>query len=199
MGPPSAVVLDTYRTETVIISHGRMNMRPLFLFGACITAMLITSSVRADEQIRIIAQSGEWGALVHLPSMTAAPDVCLAVNPTHGVAIRADGEDIEFRLTNKSWSLPAGVTGSIGLSVGSWEASLEINNNNSNTVTAVLPPDDVGPMFAAMDKSPLMSVTVGKAKPLNVSLVESAVAINAFRTCAGIHGNAKAPGSNPFE
>ncbi len=50
-----------------------------------------------------------------------------------------------------------------------------------------------------MDNSAIMTVTVGKAKPLAVSLVGSTRVTNAFRTCAGINSNAKTPGGNPFE
>ena len=50
-----------------------------------------------------------------------------------------------------------------------------------------------------MDAASAMIVTVGKAKPVTVSLIGSTKATNAFRTCAGINGNPKAPGSNPFE
>lgn len=50
-----------------------------------------------------------------------------------------------------------------------------------------------------MDKAAAMAVTVGKAKPISVSLTGSSKAANAFRTCAGIEGGSGKGGENPFK
>ncbi len=174
-------------------------MHRIVFVGVCTAALLNAAPIHADEQMHLLAHSGDWGALAHSPSMTATPDVCLAVNPVRGVAFRADGSDVEIRLSDKSWSLPVNVVGSISISVGTWKKSFEIDDNTANTVVVALPPDDIGPLFAAMDKAPIMTIAVGKARPMNVSLSGSAVATNAFRTCARIDSNAETPGGNPFK
>ena len=54
-------------------------------------------------------------------------------------------------------------------------------------------------LVAAMDKAGSMTVTVGKAGPVTVSLNGSTVVVRAFETCAGIPANTSAPkGANPF-
>jgi hypothetical protein len=103
------------------------------------------------------------------------------------------------RVTNDSWTLPANVEGNIAISVGDWKAIFDIDDNTDTMVNAEVPAEVVVPMFAAMDKAGSMSITVGKAKPFPVSLSGSTRATNALRTCAGITGNARTPGSNPFE
>ncbi len=50
-----------------------------------------------------------------------------------------------------------------------------------------------------MDKNAQMKVTVGKAKPMSVSLVGSTKAATAFKTCAGVKGGSSTPDSNPFQ
>ena len=54
------------------------------------------------------------------------------------------------------------------------------------------------PMRADSVKS-FRVLTLGKAKPLNVSLVGSTKAATAFKTCAGVKGGSSDPGSNPFQ
>ena len=166
---------------------------------ALVATLSILSLARADEQLTPLAINGDWAALAHEPSVIAPPDVCLVVNAVSGVALRADANGIQLRVMNNKWSLPAGVTGAIVISVGGWSHSFEIDDNTDTMVNAEVPQDVIGPMFDAMDKSSSMSVEAGKAKPLPVSLSGSTRATNAFRTCAGIKGNVASPGSNPFQ
>ena len=176
----------------------RLAMLPLPLF---VTASILASFsfAMADEQIRPLVASGDWIAFAHYPSMTARPDVCVAGNVSQGVSIRADPASVQFRVTNTSWSLPLNVEGVITVVAGPWSHTFEIDDNTDSMVNAPVPSDVVAPLFAAMDAASAMIVTVGKAKPVTVSLIGSTKATNAFRTCAGINSNSKAPGSNPFE
>jgi uncharacterized membrane protein len=162
-----------------------------FLAGSC--------PANADEQLRPLAFGGEWVAVAHSESMVAHPDVCAVANQTSGIVIRAGSDGIQFRATNEKWSLPPDVHGAIAVAVGAWAASLDIEANTDTMIAAEIASDVAAPMFAAMDKAASMSVTVGKAKPFQVSLKGSTKATNAFRTCAGISGNSNSPGSNPFE
>jgi hypothetical protein len=146
-----------------------------------------------------LAISGSWAALAHQSSIVAPPDVCVVFDVTSGVALHADIGGIQLRVANSDWSLPAGVAGTIVISVGNWSHSFLIDDNTDNMVNAEVPQDIIGPMFDAMDKSSGMSVVVGQAKPMLVSLSGSTRATNAFRTCAGIKGNVASPGSNPFQ
>ena len=156
-------------------------------------------SAWADEELTPLAESGSWVAMAHRTSMTALPDVCLAVNPIQKLAFRADSDGIEFRIADAKWSLPPNVQGSIGITVGSWNATLDIAANTDSSVSALVPEDVLLAMFAAMDKATVMSVAVGKAKPRAVSLAGSSKATNAFRTCAGVHSNDATAGENPFK
>ncbi len=147
----------------------------------------------------VLAQSGNWVAMAHRVSVTAAPDVCIVFPLEANVAFRADDDGVDFRVTDKSWSLPANTTGSIIVSAGDWKTELAIAENTATTIDAPLSASGALAFFAAMDKSASMTVTVGKAKPFAVSLTGSTRATNAFRTCAGIHSNSETPGGNPFK
>ena len=170
--------------------------------AAMASALLVSTNPRpsgADERMRMLATGGEWVAMAHSDSMIAHADMCAVANMASGIIFRAEADGLEFRATNPNWSLPTDVEGTIILVVGEWKASLEISSNTDSMVAAGVATDNVVPMFTAMDKASSMSVTIGKAKPFQVSLKGSTRATNAFRTCAGINGNAKTPGSNPFE
>jgi hypothetical protein len=146
-----------------------------------VIGFLITSqTTRADEQMRPLAISGDWVAMAHQTSMTAPPDMCLVVNGVSGIAIRAADESVQFRVVNKTWALPTGVAGTIMLTIGDWKTVLDIDDNTDTMVNAELSNESIVPMFTAMDKSSNMSVTVGKAKPVLVSLSGSTRATNAF-------------------
>jgi hypothetical protein len=162
-------------------------------------ANFFVADSHADEQMRTLAMGGGWVAMSHSVSMIAPPDVCAVMNMVSGVGIRADRDGIELRASNSSWSLPPDVKGIVRVSIGSWSGNLDIHGNTEDSISAAIDNDIALTMFAAMDKAANMSVTIGKAKPFQVSLKGSARATSAFRTCAGINSNAKEPGSNPFE
>jgi len=104
-----------------------------------------------------------------------------------------------LRLIDSRWSLPPDVTGTVSITIGDWKKSFEIDGNTSDSVNAEVAKDVIPDLFARMDKASTMFVTVGKAKPFQVSLAGSTKATNAFLTCAGIKGHSQVPGSNPFE
>ena len=153
----------------------------------------------ADERLVPLASGGEWVAVAHTENMTARPDVCGMANMAKGVVFRSDADGLEFRVTNSTWSLPPDVDGAVTIAVGAWTTSLDIGSNTDTMVAAAIGSEIEPAMFAAMDKAATMTVTVGKAKPFQVSLNGSTRVSNAFRTCAGINSNTKTPGSNPFE
>jgi hypothetical protein len=129
---------------------------------AIISLLSSINMAQADERMVPLAVSGDWIAMAHHTSMTAAADMCLVINSSSGVAIRSANEGIQFRVVNTNWTLPTGVEGQILLSIADWNATLEIDDNTDTMVNAELSDDLVIPMFAAMDKSTTMSVTVGK-------------------------------------
>jgi len=159
----------------------------------------LTSLAQADEQMQVAAQSGNWAAMTHSPSETSAPDLCVAFNPISKVALRSDGTTTSIRIINESWSLPASVQGTIVVVAGSDTQSLDITSNSNDWVEADIDPPSVQPLLDAMAKESAMMITVGKAKPLAVSLAGSTVVLNAFRTCANIGGSAPGGGANPFQ
>ena len=169
------------------------------LSSLALMAVFVSASAMADESMRPIARSGDWIAFAHSETMIAKPDVCVAASMPSGVALRSGEDEIQLRVVDQKWSLPTGVSGSVTISVGVWSKSIDIDDNTDTTISVVLPPDIYAPMFEAMDKASTMLVTVGKAKPINVSLAGSTKVTNAFRTCAGISGGAKSGGANPFE
>jgi hypothetical protein len=175
-----------------------MRSAAVVILISAIGSLVIAGAARADEQIVPLAESGDWTAVAHHVSMTAPPDVCMAMTE-QGLLFRADADGVALRMVNKKWSLPTDVHGSISVSVGTWKQTFEITFNTSNMVSSDVQEEDVAPMFAAMDKAGSMSVTVGSAAPTTISLAGSTRVTDAFRTCAGIKSNSKTPGSNPFE
>jgi hypothetical protein len=153
----------------------------------------------ADEQMVPLAQSGEWVAMAHKVSITARPDVCVAFNLRAGIALRGDGDTVEFRVIDKNWSLPASVTGDVLIAVGGWNLTLAINDNTEDSISSEMKPADIVALLTNMDKAATMAVTVGKAKPISVSLTGSSKVANAFRTCAGIEDGSTKGGENPFK
>lgn len=179
----------------------RIKCSPILLIGLipAIYAMFTSQPAFADEQVVTTVVSGTWYAAVHTPSMTAPPDVCMAANPPSGFGLRADMTGVVVWVVNDTWSLPMDVVGAVQVSLPGWQALLDIKGNTSTMVTATINQGDLLPMFAAMDKASVMTVTVGKARPFTVSLAGSTRVTDAFRTCAGIGSNSKTPGSNPFQ
>jgi len=107
-------------------------------------------------------------------------------NSAQGVAFRADENTVQLRVMDSRWSLPSNVEGSVSITIGVWSQFFEIDDNTSDSVNAEVAADVLTDLFAQMDKATSMSVTVGKAKPFQVSLAGSTKATNAFLTCAGI-------------
>lgn len=173
-------------------------------FAAVMSTLALTIApltAHADEQMRSLAESGDWAASAHYESMTSAPDVCVAGSAADAsFGFRAEDGSFAIRITNAVWSLPANVAGSVAIVIGTWKKSLDIDANTSNSLNVPIQNSELVEMFSNMDKAASMDIAVGKAKPFRVSLVGSTVATNAFRTCAGLHSNGPtAPGSNPFQ
>ena len=153
----------------------------------------------ADEQMTPLAVSGTWIAMAHKPSMIAPPDVCLAVDSATGVGLWSNGAVVQLRVVNSKWSLPTGVDGQIVVAVGDWNTTLDIIDNSDTVVMASLEDDQRDALLQAMDKASAMSVKVGKAGPLKVSLSGSTKVTTAWRTCAGLRSSGGTPDTNPFK
>ena len=170
-------------------------------FGILGLALAVSCAIPAlaDEQLIPLAQSGSWAAVEHRPSMTDPPDVCLASVINGAMALRSDGTTVELRSGNDSWSLPDGVQGSISFTVNGNTYSFDIVSNTDTMVSADVDADKVQPILDDMAKASSLTLTIGKAKPISVSLSGSSKALNAFRTCAGIGRGAAGGGTNPFQ
>ncbi|MGB8277355.1 MAG: hypothetical protein WCF20_05405 [Methylovirgula sp.] len=148
-----------------------------------------------------LAASGNWFAMAHSASVTSPPDTCLAATAASGrmLAFRASTSDIEVRFSDNSWSLPADVAGTLVVDVGAYHVALDISANTNNVVAAVVTPEQLQSMIAAMGKAKSMTVTAGKAAPATMSLSASKTVTTAFLTCAGISAPGEGGGANPFK
>jgi len=70
------------------------------------------------------------------------------------------------------------------IDVGAYHAALDISANTNNMVAAVITPEQLQSMLAAMDKATSMTGTTGKAASTRVPLNGSNRVITAFLTCA---------------
>jgi hypothetical protein len=76
-------------------------------------------------------------------------------------------------VTNKKWSLPASVEGSVLIVIGEWNETLAISDNTEDTVSAEVTRAEILTLLTNMDKAATMTVTAGRAKPIPVSLTGS--------------------------
>src|ERR1700733_13328081 len=127
-------------------------------FCILVMALAISPAAHAQEQTTPIAIDGDWAAMSHSVSITAPPDVCVAAAPSAHFGIRIDDSgDIEFRLTNDSWSLPANVTGSLVFAVNGSKYSFDITGNTSEMVAASVTQNQLLPILADMEKANVMT------------------------------------------
>lgn len=163
-----------------------------FLLGAIFPVV-------ADEQMTPLAVSGDWVAVAHSDTITDPPDVCLAIEPGTNFAIRADNTDIEFRLANNSWSLPADVTGTLELEVNGNKYPLGITSNTNTMVSATVKQAEFLQIVGDMNNASSMSIIAGDAAPAKIPLDGSNTVMNAFLTCANIQAPSQGGGTNPFQ
>jgi hypothetical protein len=176
-------------------------IRPFLLFNITTlgTLLFIIRPALADEQLTPIASGGTWLAIQHSDSITDPPDVCLAVDEQTHFAMRYDQNDIEFRLSNESWTLPANITGTLELDVNGSKYPLPVSFNTSTMISAIVSQDLLLSVIGDMQKTYSMAVIAGHAAPLPINLAGSAPVLNAFLTCADIpEPNNSGAGNNPF-
>ena len=182
------------REEALTEKNHRQTAMYFFVgFLGCI----ISSNVKADEEMIPIAMAGDWVAMAHHTSSISAPDMCVAVSTTKKAIIRADSDNIEFRVVNEGWSLPTSVTGVIEVSVANHEEKFDITSNSGTMVSAEISREKAIDLLDEMTKASSMSVKTGKDKPYLVSLAGSNRVLSAFRTCASLKGSSGG-GTNPF-
>jgi len=163
--------------------------------------VFVASAAFADEQVTPIAEGGDWIAVQHTASMTDPPDVCGAIDTAANLIIRLDSSDIEFRLSNDSWALPANVTGTLELDVAGDKYPLAISDNTNTRVDAVVTNDQLLAIIGDMNKATTMTAIAGRADPVQVNLIGSGPVLTAFLTCGGIAPPNNINGdtvSNPF-
>jgi hypothetical protein len=148
------------------------------------TAVVFAGPAYADELARSLVKSGDWAAIEYAPAETASPNVCLAVDATAGMALRADPAGTELVVENPHWDLPAVVRWTMKVTVGSNTRTLLITRNTTNTVSAPIDPPVLHMLFDEMAMAAGMRVVVGETTPLKVSLAGSPAVLNAFRICA---------------
>jgi hypothetical protein len=167
---------------------------------ALAVSVLTVGNAMADEQLNTIASGGSWITVDHSLSLTDPPDVCLAMDQVSNFMIRHDANDIEFRLSNNNWSLPANITGTFELDVNGSKYPLAVNYNTSTMISSTASQDVLLSVIEDMRKTNSMDVTAGHAPSITVSLVGISPVLTSFLTCSGIQepSNEEAAGSNPF-
>lgn len=164
-------------------------------------ALLIATAApaRADEQMIPLAMSGTWMAVAHKASLVAPPDICVVTDVATGFVLWTNGEEVQLRFVDQKWSLPSYVVGQITVSIADWTAAFDITNNSGTMVIALLDENQRSALLQNMNKGRSMSIKIGKAAPVRVSLEGSRKVTNAWRTCAGLEGGDGTTESNPFK
>lgn len=174
-------------------------MRLLIAWATCLATILYALPAMAQDQMTPLAAQGDWMAMSHSDSFTDPPDVCIAIS-LDGFGLRTDDTDNEVRYSDKSWSLPAGVTGTLAIKVNGKTYNLDITSNTDSMVAAEILTDQLQALVGEMNKASSMSVIAGTAAPATISLDGSNTVVAAYLTCANISppsGETPA-GANPF-
>ncbi len=140
----------------------------------------------ADDSTRSLAKGGDWAAVEHMDGTSARSHVCLAIDPTVEMALRADASGTKLVVGNRHWDLPSGVNWVVKITFKSNTLSLPVTMNTNKTVSAAIDPPALRTLLGEMTKTDTMRIVVGETTPLKVSLRGSAVVLDAFRMCAGI-------------
>ncbi len=159
-------------------------------------AMSLASAAAADEQMTPLSVSGTWVAAAHQRGLTAPPDICGVVDTVTHIGLWTDGGPVQFRVANDDWVLPPRVHGQVTISIADWATTVEISDNYGTVVMAALSAKQRDELLRNMDRGRAMSVKVGNAAPVRVSLAGAKRATDAWRACVGLGGGS--PGSNPF-
>ncbi len=171
-------------------------MRRILVLTA--TALCIPLFARADEQLTPLAAAGNWVAFEHRQSMEDPPDFCVAMDMRDGFALRSDGNDIEVRYFNHSWSLPSNVSGNLKLAVNGNSYVMPISDNTNIMVMAAITQDQLEKIVSDMNKASSMQLTPGSGSAVTISLNGSNQAVTAFLTCSGFNQPGSTGGENPF-
>ncbi len=169
----------------------------IFCFG--IVLGVASTPTLANETMRSLAMSGDWGAMVDRPTELAPPDVCMAINPRAHFLLRQGDDQFELRVADETWSLPAHATGKLRVQSGAYDKSFDSEVLDATLVGATIDTDLIPALLDALSGGDYAMVTVGKEAPRKVSLSGTSKVLNAFRTCAGIAGSSAGGGSNPFK
>ncbi len=149
-------------------------------------ALALAGRVEAEGLGRPLAKGGDWAAIAHVAA--GVPVACIAIDPTVGLALRADAAGITLMVQNLHWDFPARQGGTIRVTLGTDTRSFPITGtlNDNDTVAARLTAPDAAALLGAMAKVAAMRVVVGQTMPLTVSMAGSAAVLDAFRRCARI-------------
>ena len=157
----------------------------------------------ADQTVMSLAQNGNWSATAYAGNQNGSPPLCVSSSdndPSFTVLIenKLYGNN-EVQLSNSSWALPLGVTGTISVNVNGHQYVYAISWNKSSMVSADITRDQLTSLVADMETASSMQVTAGSASPITISLTGSQPALAAMMDCAGLPNPVQSTGaSNPF-
>lgn len=154
-----------------------------------------------DDNEQVIAQQGDWVAGSYSPSPTSPPTVCIGTSDSSpSLGFRADDQrNIDIRMQDSDWSLPANAAGNIKISVNGHSYAYPGSAMSASVIDASITQDQLTALVGDMEIASSMQVTVGSSASTTVPLDGSQVVLTAFMTCAGIDNPSQnTGGSNPF-
>lgn len=175
-----------------------------WIFALSLGAMICAGSgayAQTDGNQQVIAQQGDWVAGSYSPSLISSPTVCIGVSDTTpSFGFRADDQgNIDIRMQDSDWSLPANASGNIKVSVNGHSYAYPGIGMSASEIDASITQDQLTALVGDMEIASSMQVTVGSSAPTTIPLDGSQVVLTAFMTCAGINNPSKnTGGSNPF-
>ncbi len=159
--------------------------------AAVLIAMMVVGLggryAQAEVPITHLANSDNWSAFFD--------GHCYLAEATAFLSFQNKDDFVVMVLFDRNWSLPKYVKGAVAISVGHWTASLKSDGNDQNKLIYIINRNFSVQLFDAMQNSDAINVTVGRALPRPISLIDSKETIEAFRRCAGIPDTPP----NPFE
>jgi hypothetical protein len=163
-------------------------MRLMLRAAMVVAAMMVVvaSHAWAEPVTQPLKEAEGWSALEQRPARNAAPDACMIVEADAAVALRSIGHSIDFMIANAHWDLLRDMRPAIRVTIGSDAVVLPVTGSTSNTAIARIDPSVLPALLLAMNRGRSMRVVLFSGMPVTVPLQGFAVALPAFRHCAGL-------------
>lgn len=152
------------------------------------------ASAKARDTLSQIMAQGDWHADLGRSIETGAPDECIATTLQGGFNfVFLSGADerlseVEVVISHPTWAFTPGAAGNIDINIQGYIVSFRAYELDfPSPLVGKISSDTFRRLTDAMTRASSMTVTVGKAAPIALSLTGSTAVMRAFETCSGMN------------